>query len=166
MPGTILNVSPSGVAGSVSAIGVAAGLVVADEELHRPAVRLSDASNVIVALLACGDSKLGVGSNAFEPPGLAAPEPRPRRGERVPEQRLVGAAEADQVGREHRVARVDHAHRAARHQQPRVEHELHPAPVARAGATGVSPSAHDRWSARFDDRVRPVVRLDERRRTS
>ena len=36
------------------------------------------ASNVIVALLACGDSKLGVGSNAFEPPGLAAPDPRPR----------------------------------------------------------------------------------------
>ena len=31
-----------------------------------------------------------------------------------------------------RVARVDHAHRPARHQQPGVEHELRPAPVPRA----------------------------------
>ena len=55
----------------------------------------------------------------------------PRLGERPPQHGLVAAAEAQPVGRQHRVAGVEHR-RAARRQQEAVEHDLRPASVARA----------------------------------
>ena len=85
-------------------------LVAADEQpragdrvaIARPARRSA------VASVADGDSKLGTGSVSFGAGGRAfSPEAAAR--ERVPQQVLVGAAEAHHVGGQHRVAGVEHA---------------------------------------------------------
>ena len=119
------------------------------------------ALNVTVALFACGDSKLGVGSNVA-PLALAAPDPSPRRANAFQSSAWCAPAEPDHVGGQHRVARVDHADLAGRHQQPRVEHELRPAPVPRAlRDRDVAPDAR-LLQPDVAGRERPVVGVDER----
>ena len=76
-PGTIRKVAPSAVAGSVSAIGVGPGLVVADVELTDWPLACPAGTNVTSASLANADSKLGTGSKSADPV-VDAPEPNPR----------------------------------------------------------------------------------------
>ena len=153
--------SASGVAGSVSAIGRRRGLVAADEELHGVPVRLADGLEGHRGVVGVGRlearRRVEIGRAGA---GRARPQPPSR--ERVPEERLVRAPEADHVGREHGVTRVDHAHRPARHQQPGVEHELRPAPVPRAlGDRQVTCEAR-LLEPDVPGRERVVVRLDQR----
>ena len=126
VPGTSLNVSLNGVPCSVSAIGVGARLVAAHEQLgrftrgvarrpepHRRLVRVRrvERGHRIEVLVAVAARRL----------------PEAALGEGVPHDVEVDAVVAELVGGQDRVAGVEHAHVPGRHQQPGVEHELHPA---------------------------------------
>ena len=119
-------------------------LVVADVDLrvdrHRAACPSSRRRSSSSRCSPSGDEKSGTGFGVRVADRVLVLAEAAHR-EALPDQVLVGAAEAGQVGREHRVARVDHR-RAARHQHHRVVVVLDPAPVARAVRRGSWPRTH------------------------
>ena len=94
-----------------------ASLVAPDEQLHRLPLRLPSRRERDRGLVREGRLEAGHGIGVVRPARGRALAEAPA-GEHVPEEVLVGAAEADQVRGEHRVAGVEHADRPVGHQQP------------------------------------------------